>query len=72
MSVGIAHGALAVVGIYLAIGILVAVPFVASGVSRIDPAAKTVPWTFRILILPGTVALWPLMARLWIKAQSSS
>ena len=52
-------------------GLAVGVPFVLSGVDRVDEAARGAPLGFRLLILPGTVALWPLMATKWIKAPRS-
>ena len=44
-------------------GVLFAVPFVTSGVKRVDPDAEHGSWGFRVLIFPGAVALWPLMWR---------
>ena len=58
-----------VVGIYSALGLLFAVPFVARGVKRIDPSAVEGTWGFRLLIVPGVVALWPLMLARWIRRQ---
>ncbi len=52
----------AFVGIYLALGILFAVYFVNFGVARMDPAAKESPVIFKALIIPGSVALWQLLA----------
>lgn len=52
---------------YVAIGLLFAVAFVLRGASRIDPAAQRGSWGFRLIILPGVVAFWPLLARRWIK-----
>lgn len=50
---------------YIGVGILFAVYFATLGVVRLDKAARGAPVTFRLLLLPGTVALWPyLMARL--------
>ena len=57
---------IALLGIYLAIGVLFSVPFVAIGVARVDPAARGASWGFRMLILPAVVALWPLLARRWV------
>jgi hypothetical protein len=54
---------LAALGAYLACGLLFAIPFVLTGVKRIDPHAKPGTWGFRMLILPGTVFLWPLLLR---------
>jgi hypothetical protein len=72
MSLGFAHGVLFVLAIYLGLGVTVAVPLVARGIGRIDPAAKTAPWTFRILVLPGAIALWPYLLRRFRKAGASS
>ena len=50
------------VGIYLALGIFFAVYFVISGAAKMDPVANGAPVTFKALIVPGSVALWPLLA----------
>ena len=54
-------------GIYLACGLAFAIPFALVGVKRIDPHAAHGSWGFRLLIMPGTMFLWPLLARRWIK-----
>ena len=46
---------------YLAVGAAFAVPFVTRWAGRIDPDAAQGSWGFRVLIFPGTVALWPLL-----------
>ena len=56
---------LGLLGLYLAIGVGVGIPFVFRGVNQIDPAAKEGTWGFRLLILPGSVALWPLILGRW-------
>jgi len=53
----------ALVGIYVLIGILVALPFVLRGAGRLDPAAAQGSAGFRILILPGAIALWPSLVK---------
>ncbi len=55
----------AALGVYAALGLLFAVPFVLFGVQRIDPNARRSGAGFRLLIVPGVVALWPLLARRW-------
>ena len=57
---------LIVSGIYLACGFVFAIPFVLVGVRRIDLHAAHGSWGFRVLIIPGTVFLWPLLARRWM------
>ncbi len=54
-------------GTYLAAGLLFAIPFVLVGAGRIDPHAAHASWGFRVLIIPGTMALWPMLARRWLK-----
>ncbi|GAB5457422.1 MAG: hypothetical protein Hens3KO_04520 [Henriciella sp.] len=50
-------------GLYLAVGVLVALIYFFGGVGRIDPAAKGkgMPFRARLLIMPGIIGLWPLM-----------
>ena len=53
------------VAVYTALGLCVAVPFVWRLVERLDRSAVGGTWGFRLLIVPGVVALWPyLLARL--------
>lgn len=54
-------------GIYLACGFLFAIPFVLFGVKKIDPHAARGSWGFRLFIIPGTMAFWPLLLRRWLK-----
>ncbi len=49
--------------IYLAIGALLAIPLAFRGINTIDPAAANGSLPFRLLIIPGLIALWPLMTR---------
>ena len=57
------------VTLYLAAGLVFAVAFVLRGASRIDPAAARGTWGFRLVILPGVMAFWPLLAIRWAKGQ---
>lgn len=63
-----AFAILFIVCLYAAIGALFSVFFLLRGIDRIDPAAHGAPWTFRLLILPGVVAMWPLLAQRWRRA----
>jgi hypothetical protein len=58
---------LILLGVYLACGFLFAVPFVFFGVKKIDPHAARGSWGFRLLIIPGTMAFWPLLLRRWMQ-----
>jgi hypothetical protein len=53
---------------YIFCGLAVGVPFVLRGVDRVDEAARGASIGFRLLILPGTVALWPWMVTRWMRA----
>jgi len=62
----IAAAFLILVGTYLACGLLFAIPFALTGVKKIDPQATHGSWGFRLLIIPGTMAFWPLLLKRWI------
>ena len=64
----IARGVLAVAGAYGGVGLLFGLAFVAIGIQRIDPAVRGTGWGFRLLVLPGVVALWPLLAMRWLRS----
>ena len=67
----IAAGFLILLGIYLACGLVFAVPFVFKGAGKQDPPAAKGTWGFRILIIPGSMALWPVMLRRWMSGASN-
>lgn len=56
---------LLVLAVYALAGTAFALAFVTAGVTRLDPAARGTSWAFRALILPGSVALWPVLAVKW-------
>ena len=61
-----AHALVGLLVLYIVAGVLFAVPFVLVGVGRIDPSARGGTWGFRLIILPGVVALWPILAVRWL------
>ena len=63
----IAEFLLIATGIYLLCGFTFAIPFVLVGVRKIDPHAAHGSWGFKLIIIPGTIFLWPLLARRWWK-----
>lgn len=52
-------------GYYLMVGLLFGLVFVTVMIGRVDPAAAGSSWRFRLLVLPGVAALWPLLAMRW-------
>jgi hypothetical protein len=55
--------------VYAAAGLVTAVAFVAFGVTRVQPAPMSLG--ARILILPGTAALWPYVLLRWLQARGA-
>jgi hypothetical protein len=58
--------------LYAACGLVFAVPFVAVGIHRVDPLAAGSGVAFRLIILPGVAALWPLLLARWVRGKASS
>jgi hypothetical protein len=50
---------------YLAIGVVFGVAFALVGAGKIDDVARHAPIGFRVLILPGAAALWPMLLKKW-------
>lgn len=67
MSVALASSIVLALAIYAALGALFGLAFVILGVTRVDPAARGTGPGFRLLILPGVAALWPLLALRWLR-----
>lgn len=53
--------------LYLGAGLLFAIPFALFGVQRIDSQAHAASAGFRLIIVPGTAALWPLLLYRWAR-----
>ncbi len=66
MSVTLANWIVGLLGVYLAIGVVFAVPFLVKGIGKIDPVAAKGTRGFKIIIFPGVIAFWPLLARRWL------
>lgn len=53
--------------LYVAIGLVTAVAFVAAGVTQVTQMSATVG--ARILLLPGATILWPYVLGRWLKSR---
>lgn len=62
----VAETLVALLFLYAAAGLAFAGPFLLRGVERIDSQAQGAGWGFRLIVLPGVVAFWPLLLRRWI------
>jgi uncharacterized membrane protein YhaH (DUF805 family) len=54
-----------IVSAYVLVGLAFSLPFITLGVRRIDERARDSAWTFRVLLIPGTVLFWPLLLARW-------
>ncbi len=55
--------------VYIACGLVFAPLFAWRGADRIDPAVRSAGLGFRLIILPGVVALWPVLLRRWLSGR---
>ena len=53
--------------VYAGLGLAFAVLFVCSGVQRLDSEAQRSGIGFRLLILPGVAAFWPMFLYRWTR-----
>jgi len=60
---------LATTEVYASIGLLFAVAFLTAGISHVDPGSKGSGIGFRLIILPGVAALWPVLLAQWIRVR---
>jgi hypothetical protein len=58
--------------LYLLLGLLFAIAFAWKGAGAVDSKAVHTSWFFKLLILPGAMALWPFLLRKWIAKSKSS
>jgi len=56
-------------GVYGLAGAVFAVAFVISGIHRVDPVADHAPVGFRLIVMPGAAALWPLLLGRWLRTR---
>lgn len=52
---------------YLLIGLVFGLWFVFKGVQQIDSGMEGAKWNLRLLLLPGSIALWVILLRKYLK-----
>lgn len=68
MDPALAEAVLTGLGLYFLTGLLFALTFVTVLIKRFDSnAAEAAPLQFRLLIVPGVAALWPILLLALIK-----
>jgi hypothetical protein len=71
MSEVLATWIVRVLGAYVGLGLGFSVPFTLVGAGRLDPVARHGTIGFRLLIIPGVAAFWPILAWRWYTGQSA-
>ena len=56
---------------YALLGAIFAIAFVWFGIHRVDDGARHAPIGFRLIVMPGVAALWPLLLARWIRSARS-
>lgn len=56
---------------YAAIGLAFAILFVTIGIHRVDEQARGSSIGFRLIVVPGVAALWPLLLVRWVRGVAS-
>ena len=69
MAVTILNIILTILLIYLSCGFVFAIPFVIKGANKIDEGAHGATWGFRLIIMPATIVLWPVLLKKWMKVK---
>jgi len=62
---------LGAVAAYVVAGVVVALAFVTAGLAAVLPAGTPVTIGARILLVPGAVALWPVVLRRWRQSRGN-
>lgn len=58
---------LALVAVYLLLGLLFSIFFLWKGLAKVDPATKGSGLFFKLLIFPGMCAFWVFFLLKWLK-----
>ncbi|CAN5727043.1 hypothetical protein BH10BAC3_BH10BAC3_05440 [soil metagenome] len=58
---------LSAVAVYVLIGVVFTVLFIFRGLQKVDEGTHGSTLGFKLIIIPGCIALWPVLLRKWIK-----
>ena len=56
---------------YLCCGIVFSIAFLVKGINKVDETTHGSTWGFKIIIIPGVIALWPLLLQKWRKTKKN-
>ena len=57
--------------VYLLLGLAFGIAFVIWGIHKVDEDAVGTGLGFRLIILPGMMAFWPVMLLKWLRARKA-
>ena len=66
-TMAIVEAAVTAVGLYLALGGFFALVFIIWGAGAVEAGARGARLPFRLIIVPGVIALWPILMILWVR-----
>jgi hypothetical protein len=69
-TVLLVRGIFYLAGLYLLGGIIFSCYFLNRGIGKIDKGAQGSPLSFKLIILPGVILLWPVLYSSWKKIKS--
>ncbi len=58
--------------VYFAIGLLFGLAFMTKGYAKIDHAARSASKATRLMWLPASIILWPILMHRWLNAGGQS
>jgi hypothetical protein len=67
MSETVANAFVYLLAAYAGLGFVFAVIFVWRGIGRLDAGAQGAGVFFRLLVLPGVAAFWPMFLSRWVR-----
>ena len=56
---------------YLLVGVVFALLFVTRLIHRVDEASIGSPWSFKLLIFPGCIILWPVLMKKYFSTKNT-
>lgn len=71
MSPAVAGNLLLAAAAYLLLGGLIGLALLGRGLARLDPGFAAASPGLRLIVLPATVLLWPLLLGRWLAGKSS-
>ena len=57
--------------VYAVLGAIFSIAFVLFGIHRVDESARHAPVGFRLIVMPGVAAFWPLLLARWMRGVRS-